>query len=332
MSVLEDADAATHLMDSDCLGRVIRNLRENGGPKAAANSDSTEPDYHVYGLGDVIAAYGALRAIVIDEAPAGMARPLRNDELAMLMLAVGNTAHAHNLEGAARNIREIRAQTAIYAHHLSFLSHELHGGLNGVLMMLEVVRNELGGEQRFAGAVSDLRLLQQSIFETVGAMDSLIEVDRFEFDDLSTKLIRIDAAKVTEEVARRFEPWAAARGLRLEIQVRPPVEVKTDPPLLTLILQQLIANAVKFAPAGIVKVTAEPIARGAARIAVVDEGHGLTAAEMASLVSSQRPGPAKGVESRLAIARKTAELLRAQLRAEFQPGGPNALILELPPR
>jgi signal transduction histidine kinase len=331
MSVLEDADAIAQLVEADCLRRVIHNLSVNGDPKPRPDL-AAGPGEYAYCLRDVITAYGALRLILIDEAPAGLGRALRVDELATLNLAVSNVAHAHILECAARSVQDIRAQTAVYAHHLSFLSHELHGGLNGVLMMLEVLKHDLGHQKRFAGAVNDLRLLQQSIFETVGAMDSLIEVDRFEFDELSTKLERIDAAKVTEEVARRFEPWAAARGLRLEIQMVPEVQVKTDRPLLTLILQQLIANAVKFAASGTVKVIAEPIGNGAARIAVVDEGHGLTPAELASLVSSPETGMDKGVESRLAIARKTAELLRARLRAESRPGGPNVLILELPPR
>jgi len=45
---------------------------------------------------------------------------------------------------------QLRTATEAQSKYLSFLSHDLRGGLNGVFLMIEVLKRELAGEERLA--------------------------------------------------------------------------------------------------------------------------------------------------------------------------------------
>ena len=56
----------------------------------------------------------------------------------------------------------IKAATEAQSKYLSFLSHDLRGGLNGVFLMIEVLKRELVKDPKFAESVDDLEVMRRA--------------------------------------------------------------------------------------------------------------------------------------------------------------------------
>jgi signal transduction histidine kinase len=87
---------------------------------------------------------------------------------------------------------------------MSFLSHDLRGGLNGVLLMIEVLRRDLSQQAQFASSVEDLDLMRRSILETVGTMDRFLHAERFRQGKVQVRPAPIDLAALAQEVTGQF--------------------------------------------------------------------------------------------------------------------------------
>ena len=110
-------------------------------------------------------------------------------------------------------------------------------------------------------------------------------------------------------------------------------EVRADPALLERVVANLIANAVRFSPAGCpVQVRASGHA-GKIEIHVVDHGPGIPEAERATVVQPfQRLGdqsPASGTGVGLAIADGFTRAMGGELVLEDTPGGGLTAIVSL---
>ena len=55
--------------------------------------------------------------------------------------------------------RQLKATDDLQSHYVSFLNHDLRGGMNGILLMVEVLKRELGGDPKFGEVIPDLTLL-----------------------------------------------------------------------------------------------------------------------------------------------------------------------------
>src|SRR5439155_22090036 len=113
------------------------------------------------------------------------------------------------------------------------------------------------------------------------------------------------------------------------------LRITSDRELLTLILQNLLGNAIKYSTAGTIRVTATgDCTDGAAcRISVIDQGPGIDPQKLSELFRSYTRGETHGQAGTglgLSIARQAAEHLGAKLWAESNPGNGTVFHLELP--
>src|SRR5439155_23591269 len=99
---------------------------------------------------------------------------------------------------------QLKAATEAQSKYLSFLSHDLRGGLNGVFLMIEVLRRELVKEPKFAESLGDLDLMRRSIFETIGTMDRFLHAERFRKGKVQVKPARLDLRHVIAEAATQY--------------------------------------------------------------------------------------------------------------------------------
>jgi signal transduction histidine kinase len=232
----------------------------------------------------------------------------------------------------------MRAEANAMTKYLAFLSHDLRGGLNGVLLMIEVLRRDLAAEERFAGSVQDLDVMRRSILETVGTMDRFLHAERFRKGKVAIKAEEVDLARLVQDVAGQFGYQARDKKLELKAEVSPPTRVTTDRELVALILQNFVANAVKYSRSGAVRIVAtrDGLPRDCAcRISVIDQGPGIAPERLSQLFAPFPRGETHGQPGTglgLSIARQAADLLGARLRAESTVGKGSAFHLDLPER
>ncbi len=288
-----------------------------------------------YDLDAVMIEFGLLRPLLLDEVMAHLGRDLSPEESAATNMGVDAALRHSVAQFAAHQQDTLRAVAQAQSKYLSFLSHDLRGGLNGVLLMVEVLKRELAGEARFAESMQDLDAMRRSIMDTVGTMDRFLHAERFRAGKVQPRLSTVDLRFVLSDVMAGFGYVCKDKGVDLAFDVPAGVRVVTDKDLLVLIVQNLVSNAVKYtAPATRVQVCVTP-GNGdgvPTSLRVVDQGPGIAPARLAGLFEPFTRGETHGqpgVGLGLSIAKQAADLMGADLRAESAVGTGSTFVLDL---
>jgi signal transduction histidine kinase len=218
--------------------------------------------------------------------------------------------------------QQLKSSNEVQAKFLSFLSHDLRGELNGVLLTVELLKHQLSAEPRLAQSVEDLDAIRGAIFDTVGVMDRFIQAERLRHGKVQPKNAEVDVRQLLADVAAQFAGDARAKGIELKLQDSAPLRLSTDKDLLKLILQNLVSNAINFSSGGLVLLTAN------ARISVVDQGPGIPADRLPTIFEPFAGGQLRGKGIGLYLSRQAADLLGAKLSVESSLDNGSAFHLE----
>ncbi len=104
-------------------------------------------------------------------------------------------------------------------------------------------------------------------------LDGLLDVSRLDAGGLRPTLSDFDAAVLVRELAAQYTPVAAGRGLRLHVFARP-AWVRSDRRLLRRVLQNFMANALRYTRSGRI-VLALRVRGGQVELQVWDTGPGI---------------------------------------------------------
>src|SRR5688500_2230880 len=197
-----------------------------------------------YDIGELMIEYGVLRSILTEEVVPRLDHEPGIEELMALNVGIDVIVR----RGVVRffNVQRTELQTIVEAQtkYLSFLSHDLRGGLNGVLLMIEVLRRDLMKEPKFTESLEDLEMMRRSIFETIGTMDRFLHAERFRKGKVQVKAYKVDLSHLIAEVSTQFTYQAKDKKLDLQVERGAPCPAVTDRELVTMILQNLLSNAI----------------------------------------------------------------------------------------
>ncbi|MGB7161230.1 MAG: HAMP domain-containing sensor histidine kinase [Tepidisphaeraceae bacterium] len=286
-----------------------------------------------YSIGDVLIEYSLLRRILCEDVLRHLDREMTVEELSALNLAVDVAVRRGVVTFAAEQRSELQAVVEAQTKYLAFLSHDLRGGLNGVLLMIEVLRRDLAKEPKFGESLEDLEMMRRSILETVGTMDRFLHAERFRKGKVQVRPAKIDVKRLVNETATHFSYLAKDKNLRLVPDVTDGATIVSDKELVTVILQNLVANAVKYSPAGEVRIKAACEDAKGCVISVIDQGPGIAQDRLAQLFTPFIRGETHGQSGTglgLSIARQAADLIKAKLWAESKVGAGSTFHLSLP--
>ena len=111
------------------------------------------------------------------------------------------------------------------------------------------------------------------------------------------------------------------------------MSITSDKELVTVILQNLVGNAVKYQPTGEVRIKVGCDGDGTCLISVIDKGPGIAPEKLEQLFAAFSRGETHGQPGTglgLSIARQAADLLKAKLWAESKEGQGSTFQLKLP--
>ncbi len=83
-------------------------------------------------------------------------------------------------------------------------------------------------------------------------------------------------------------PLAKQKGIMITCEIQPNIQLKSDINLLTIIIRNLMSNAIKFSPAGGSITFVAQKADEVVKFSVSDSGHGMTTDELAALLKGNR--------------------------------------------
>jgi signal transduction histidine kinase len=286
-----------------------------------------------FNIGDVLIEYSLLRRLLCEEVIRHLDREMSVEELSALNLSIDVAVRRGVVSFASEQRAELQSVVEAQTKYLSFLSHDLRGGLNGVLLMIEVLRRDLVKEPKFGESLEDLDVMRRSILETVGTMDRFLHAERFRKGKVQVRPTRLDMKRVVNEVATHYSYQAKDKDLRLVQEVNDGVSITSDKELVGVILQNLVANAVKYSPQGEVRIKVGCDDGRGCLISVIDQGPGIAPEKLEQLFTPFARGETHGQPGTglgLSIARQAADLLKAKLWAESKQGEGSTFHLELP--
>ena len=211
---------------------------------------------------------------------------------------------------------------------LSIMSHELRAPANSVIGMGSLIaRTKLDGEQR-----NLLATLQHTARALLGLIDDLVDLSKLEDGKLTPETETFVLHEVMGGAVAIVRPQAEAKGQALTLRIDPrlPHVYRGWPLQLRQVLVNLLANAVKFTPAGHIAVTATRATqmdnRATMIITVRDDGVGIPKEAQAGIFEVFAAGDGSaarrygGTGLGLAIARQLVELMGGAITLDSEAG------------
>jgi signal transduction histidine kinase len=289
-----------------------------------------------FNVQELIVEYRVLRRILVEEINRGLGGKMKVGQVIVLNMGV-DTALQHGVMAFINHQKEqLRAASEVQGRYLSYLSHDLRNNLNGCTLMLELLRQRLDGVEGFAEDVADIGAIQRSVAETIAGMDRILQAERLRREAIQLKVAPVDLHALAGDIVRQAARLADHKGLKLRIDLPPGATVESDRELITLVLQNLVGNGVKYSARGAVTIAGHPRVdpvRDGWELSVSDEGPGITQQHRDRLFEAFTRGDTHGqagVGLGLAIAAQAAKLLGGRLTVESEVGKGSTFRFSIP--
>ena len=218
---------------------------------------------------------------------------------------------------------------------LSKMSHELRTPLNSVIALAGVLNRRLEG--KIPGEQHGyLEVIERNGRHLLSLINDILDLSRVEAGWEDVSLARFSLPALVAEVVAMIEPQAREKNIALDNLVLDDLPtIASDTEKCRHILQNLVANAVKFTDAGSVTVSARCHGEEIF-IAVSDTGIGIAADQLPHIFEEFRQADDSasrrfgGTGLGLAIADRYATLLHGGIKVESAPGKGSTFTLRLP--
>jgi signal transduction histidine kinase len=212
-------------------------------------------------------------------------------------------------------------------------SHELKTPLTPLRLNLQLIQREISRLPRGERLSGRLAVAQRQVERLSQLVDDMLDVARASSGRFEVHPAPIDVAALAREVASRFEADAARARCALVIQAPSPVVAGIDASRIEQVLENLLANALRYGAGRPVEVTVTPRS-GGAHLTVQDHGIGVAPEDRERIfglferaVSERRYG---GLGLGLFIARQIVEAHGGTIGCESAPGEGARFEVELP--
>ncbi len=241
-----------------------------------------------------------------------------------------------------QNLAEARDQaehaSQAKSRFLAGITHELRTPLHGILGYAELMSLEGGLNPTQA---ERLEVMMASGQHLLAMINAVLDMSQIEADQLELQPVAIDLPDLVRVCFNVIRPAAEAKGLALVLPLgMPPTgspRLFADPTRLRQVLINLLANAVKFTPAGAVEVRLRATEGSACiRLEVADTGPGIPPLHHDKLfqtferINAKAVSGIEGAGLGLAIAARLVRSMGGRIGYADNAGGGSVFWLELP--
>ena len=221
-----------------------------------------------------------------------------------------------------------QAQQSELTRFLAVASHDLRQPMHALNLYLgALVKFDLPEAVR--PVVNNLRHCARNMDDMFA---NLLDLSRLDAQIVQPQLIHFSINDILSKLDVEFSPQAHAKGLQFHI-FPSTATVESDPALIEQILRNLIANAIRYTPAGQVQLICSEV-ENHLQIAVEDTGIGISRHDQETIfeeffqVDSDRR--TKGMGLGLAIVQRLVRLLHIPIQLASEPGHGSTFTISLP--
>lgn len=227
--------------------------------------------------------------------------------------------------------RQIEAAQQSRTQFLTAVSHDVLQPINAARLFASALNEEHEPEaQRYlAGRINtSLRAAEE-------LLDGLLDVSRLNAGVLQAEPCDFDVEPLLRQLADQYGLVALRAGLQLRLHARRPLPVRSDPRLLRRILQNFLANALRYTRSGRILLSARPCG-GHVRLQVWDTGPGIAPHQLRTVYDEfqrhapEQDEPLRGYGLGLSICRRFASLLGHPLDARSAVGRGSVFSISVP--
>ena len=250
--------------------------------------------------------------------------------LTLVVTTIIVPAYVNILLGQARRATEAEsAANLAKSRFLAQASHDLRQPIHSISLFTACLRDaDLGHEER---------QLVDSIDKSLHSVSQLFRsiLDMYSLDGGKvvprTQPVALEA--LLQDLVRQNAEAARWAGVRIQLRVPPQLHVQADPHLLSTMVQNILSNALKYAPG-------RPVLLGCRRrdgriaIEVHDQGRGIPPQHLANVfdefyrVRQVRDRDIEGVGLGLAIVKRLAQLMGLDIRIASRLGRGTSVAIE----
>jgi len=230
------------------------------------------------------------------------------------------------------------ASSRAKSEFLANMSHELRTPLNAILGMAGTIRSEAMGPLGSSQYESYLDHIIGSGESLMGIIQDALNMSLIEAGHAELEETVVELPRVVRSCVDGLKPQMEQRVMRLASRDRfTPIKIRGDSAKLSEMINKVLSNAVKFtAPDGLIEITLSVCADNGVMIAIRDDGIGIAAEELDTVVKpfTQHEGAYVrrygGTGLGLPIAKAFAELHDGTLELESAADAGTTVYLRLP--
>lgn len=223
------------------------------------------------------------------------------------------------------------------AAFLAFMAHEIRTPMTAILGFAEMLTESPGLDEERRALVHAIRRNGEHLLKLV---NDVLDMSRMEAGGMMLEELAVSPAAIAQEVVASLHPKAQAGGLELSCQLAGPIPalIRTDPTRFRQILLNLVGNAIKFTPAGSVRVRLEcPEGRvpPVLQVHVEDSGIGIRPEQISRIFRPFAQGDRTtvrrfgGTGLGLTISRRLARMLGGDVSVRSEPGRGSTFTVEV---
>ena len=234
---------------------------------------------------------------------------------------------------------ELEQASQLKSQFLANMSHEFRTPLNAILgytsMLLQGVSGDLAAPQK-----NKMLRVDSNARHLLSIINDILDISRIEAGKMPLHLEEFEMPTLVAELLAEVEPLIQKARLQTLTDLPPGIAVVvSDRQKVKQIVLNLLTNAIKFTPQGLVKVSVrEDVERAEVSIAVEDTGIGIAPQDHAKVFEDFRQADNSvtreygGAGLGLAICRRLAKMLDGRIELQSRLGTGSTLTLVIPRR
>jgi PAS domain S-box-containing protein len=212
---------------------------------------------------------------------------------------------------------------------LAAASHDLRQPVQALSLLNGALRRTVKDER----ALEMIENQEHSLTAMTNLLNSLLDISRLDAGAVKPEFENFPMQRLIDRLSAEFSRQATHKGLKFESESCQAM-VRSDPNLLSEIIQNFVSNAIRYTDKGSVKLRCIE-ADGCCSVEVQDTGVGIEDHQLEAIFKEfhqvKTPGSNKeGFGLGLAIVRRLADLLEHTIEVQSTPGSGSCFSLTMP--